>query len=857
MRLVLLCFCLSGAVGLTLEIVWIRLLSQVFGSTTLAISTVLATFMGGLALGSWAGGKLADRMRWDPLKAYATCEAGIAVSALAIPFILRSYPGVNAWLWSVLGEWPTALALVRFALCAILLLPPTILMGATLPILSRRVIRSGAELSKVSSRIGALYAANTTGAVIGVVAAAFWLLPLLGLWKLNLVGVLAAVLVACAALVMARLQPASSIEGLEEPEQDRTQAQASAPKRRSSFDARLAMAAFAVSGGLMMALEILLSRALAIVMGSATESTALVLAMFLLGLALGAALVGRLAERTKDPIGWLAVAFLGITCAVMFVHYVMDALPEYYASTAGQAAWDVRLVLAALVLPIALFSGAIMPVAVRAYVESVRGVGQDVGRLYAANTVGSIIGSFAGGFVILPAIGLESGIIGCAYLFLIVGAALAFRSSSRGLRWPTWGTSLALGLTLILFPAWNLSAFSAGLFREVNTTSSRRNAVSRNELLYYRDGLVSTITVRKSANEITLCSNGKPEASLLGDRGSQIMLGLVPVYLHPGKDLRVLVIGYGSGMTVGAVAQASKVAQVDVIELEPAMYEAGDRFFGEFTHAPATDPKVHCYVGDGRNFLAARATEYDVIISEPSNPWVGGTATLFTEEYYALVEEHLAQDGIFCQWAQVYELRLSTLKLIYRTLIDTFPNCIVFNNKGDSIIIGSRQAPQVPAEGEFTDLMLELELDRGGITSPYDLLARIILGPGEIANFVGPGAINRDDNMLLEFAAQRDFFDANVHGQAGEFRGAIRRGLQPYGRMQTLLGEFAPMIKNGFDPVKMAAALIENRRYREAKLWIAQTRNSNPEQANSLTEFLRQHQGKAASGKKPPTPIAD
>ena len=846
MRLVLLCFALSGAVGLTLEIVWIRLLSQVFGSTTLAISTVLATFMGGLALGSWLGGKVADRLRWDPLMAYAACEAGIAVSAFAIPFVVRGYPQVNAWLWGQLGESPMMLALVRFGLCAVLLLPPTILMGATLPILSRRVIRTGAEFSRVSSRVGALYAANTAGAVVGVVAAAFWLLPGLGLQRLNLFGVAAALAVACVAVVLGRLQPARELDAEEPSEQDPKLDEGS-PSKRSSFDARLAMIAFAVSGGVMMALEVLLSRALAIVMGSATESMAIVLAMFLLGIAVGAAVVGRPAARIRDPIGWLSFVFIGITGSVMVVHYLMDALPEYYASAATEASGDVRAMLAAVVLPIALFSGAVMPLAVRAYVDSVRGVGQEIGRLYAANTVGSIVGSFAGGFVVLPTIGLERGVAACAYLFLLMAGLLAFRSASRWLRWPAWTATLGMLLGLVVLPAWDLKAFTAGLFRHVGTTRHRRDVLSDNELLYYRDGLVATITVRKAVNEITLYSNGKPEASSIRDRGSQILVGLIPVYLHGGSDLRVLVIGYGSGMTVGAVAQASSVESVDVIELEPAMYEAGDQFFGEFTHSPGSNPKVRCYVGDGRNFLAARATEYDVIISEPSNPWVGGTATLFTEEYYQLVDQHLSESGVFCQWAQVYELRLSTLKMIYRTLLGSFPNAIVFSNGGDSILIGSRQPLRVPMSGEFEDIRVDLELERGGISSPYDLLARLILGPGEIASFVGEGPVNTDDSMRLEFAAQHDFLDAVVRAESGAFRSEIRRGLGRFGRYKSLFGDVEALIAAGFEPAKMARALIDERKFREAKRWITRLRATDPDGAAALSKRLVRSRGKPRS----------
>jgi spermidine synthase len=270
--LLLACFALSGATSLTFEIVWTRLLGHVFGSTTLALSTVLAAFMAGLALGSALGGRVADRLRFDPLWAYAACEAGIAALALAIPPLVQGTPEANAWLWLRLGDAPTILALARFAICAGLLLAPTTLMGATLPILARVRVRTGADLDRAGGRVGGLYAVNTAGGMIGAYAAGFWGLYALGLRDLNGLAATGALAVAGLASLLALARRGATAAPAMAERAAPPDARDSVPPVVSPADARLVLVAYAASGALAMALEVLFFRSLALVLGSASQS---------------------------------------------------------------------------------------------------------------------------------------------------------------------------------------------------------------------------------------------------------------------------------------------------------------------------------------------------------------------------------------------------------------------------------------------------------------------------------------------------------------------------------------------------------------------------------------------------------
>lgn len=786
------CFFFSGATGLVLEVVWVRLLTQVFGSTNLAISTVLATFMAGLALGSWIGGRLIDRWKRDALWAYAMCEIGVAVSAFFVPIVVRGYPELNAWLWGQLDTMPLVLGLVRALLCALLLIVPTTFMGATLPILSRAVITSDGELGTLGPRVAALYAINTAGAVTGAFCAGFFLLPALGLSALHNLGVVVALVIGLIAAGLARWRNLPSRPAADD--------EAAVEVARPSLDARLALVAFAISGGIAMALEAVFSRAMALVLGSAIQSFTLVLVLFLLGISAGSAVMGRFASRSAHPLAWLAVGLTGAAASLLLVYSWLDALPGFHydlvRSTSVEldsaAGVGIRALVAGSIAPVTFFLGAIMPLAVSAYTRSTHTVGQDVGRAYAFNTIGAVIGSLAGGFFVLPWLGIGPGVLACVLALAAMSAVLTLRPQPTHLCWANRGAIAVIVVAAVALPGVEAKKLNQGMFAFVSSDAEQWRAFQAgNELVYARDGRASTITVFENNGTFALLNNGKPDGSSHEDVHTQILLGMIPAMLHEADETDAFVIGYGTGMTVGALTQSPNIDEVDVVEIEEAVYEAADRFFGPFTHAPEKNPAVSRHVGDGRNFLMARGGEYGIIVSEPPDIWVAGVANLFSHDFYQSVEDHLLPGGIFCQWVPLYHLRPSTIQMVYRTLRRTFDYVMVFElSNGNSIVIATDRPLTVSLdklERRAIDTKARGELARADIRFAVQLLTLLAFNPAELTEWAGTGRTHTDDNGALEFAAQNDYlFSIRTRENSALLKQQLRDAFAPYGDLDGL-----------------------------------------------------------------------
>jgi spermidine synthase len=818
------CFFLSGASGLVFEMIWTRELGLIFGSTTLAIATVLSAFMGGLALGSHLGGRFAARLR-DPLAAYALCEAGIGLYALSIPFSLAAYPHLNAFLFRALGNHHVALSLLRFSATAALLLLPTTLMGATLPLLSQFLVRhkSARTVAGAAVHIGALFALNTTGAVAGTFLSGFVLLPLIGISKTNAAAALVNLSLATAVLLARRRLAAAPDPAPDVPDAPDA-ADAAAPGAAeplaapTTFMRRAAVLAYAVSGGVAMVYQVLWTRALAIVLGSSVYSFTLILLAFLIGLAAGAALTTRLLPRLRRPVLALALChLLTLLCAVAS-YLTIDKLPAVFLFFLRGGTFTVDgliatqfLLCALAILPATLAMGGVMPLTMRVYTSSSESVARDVGAAYALNTIGAITGSFAAGFVILPTLGLQRGLLLCAALTCALFALLAAASERRraGAALAAAG-ALATLIFIVKIPPWNLQHFSAGLFRIAIAGDIIRNQKwPVPKLLYYKDGVSTTVSVEQWQKSIALKNNGKVDASNSDDMATQIMVGLMPLLFHPGAldhPPSALVIGFGSGVTIGAVTQFP-IARADVVELEPAVVEAGARFFAPYNHEPTKDPRVRVIMEDGRNFLtqsSAPEDRYDVIVSEPSNPWITGVSSLFTVDYWRLARRRLKDDGVFCQWAQLYEMSQENIKTLLRSFTAVFPYTYAFSAEhlsSDVLLLASpRPLPlSLPRLRRNFDgarhPLLRAELARAGVQSAEDLLADLLLVPADFPALTAGAALNTDDNARIEFAAPRDLLGFLRHDPY------VRRvyGAQwPYGHLRPYLeGLGSPLSGDG------------------------------------------------------------
>jgi len=852
---VLCCFFLSGASGLILELLWTRLLTLVFGSTALAVSTVLATYMGGLGLGSYLAGKLADRIK-KPVRAYALAEAAIGLYALAVPWLIHFYPGLNHWLWTAFGDHYTWLSFLRFVASAGLLIVPTTLMGATLPLLARYFVSRPFEFGRVSLRLGTLYAVNIFGGVSGSFLAGFISLPLVGVRRTNFLAASFDLSLAAAILIAQRVHQrrqgtatGPSLDEMSAQQQpDETRRPLITPAAR-----RAVLFAFAVSGATAMTLQVLWTRALAVIIGSSIFSFTIILLAFLIGLGTGSAAFGRLAQRFRDPVRSLALVHLGIVATIGLSYLITDRLPfvfTYLLSSTSITADTVlvcQFTLACLaVLPSTFLMGAIFPLTVQVVTAQLDRVGRDVGSAYALNTVGAIVGSFLSGFVVLPQLGLQRGIYVSAVLDLGLAALLFAVSSSLTPRRRALGMLAAAGMALLALalPRWNLTNFSIGFFRvsmardyiEIVEHRHQKKKWQMPKLVYYKDGIATTVSVDQWGKVFSLKNNGKVDASNDADMPTQISVGLLPLLLyqndHPPK---VALIGFGSGVTAGAVTQYP-IASLEVVELEPAIYQAS-HFFDDVNHRPTENPKVRALVGDGRNFLSQRSDQFDVIISQPSNPWITGVSNLFTREYFQEIKARLRDDGIFCQWAQLYEMAPWNIKAIYRTLAEEFPYVMVFaaeDLSSDTIVIAGRHP--IPLDVRqiaraFENPVTAAEAKRAGFASPHDVPAYLLLGPEELRSFTAGAANNTDDNALIEFAAPRDLLG---YAKFDPYLAKIYGPMWPYGRLRELVSGY-----DGPDRAvamaRLARSLLAHGKAREAHLWQrrAEAVGSGPEVAHT------------------------
>jgi spermidine synthase len=837
------CFFLSGASGLVLEMLWTRLLTLVFGSTTLAVSTVLTAFMGGLGLGSYLAGRVADRLR-NPVRAYALTEAAIGVYALLVPLVMLLYPALNRGLWRAFGDHYAILSVLRFCASAGLLIVPTTLMGATLPILARHFVQRPWELRRVGLRIGTLYATNLFGAVAGAFLAGFVFLPTLGVRATNVVAASFNLTLAATILIARRLprfaetKPgAQAIDELLEQAAADGQMTASdslpPPIQLTPRARQVALAAFAVSGATAMTLQVLWTRALAVLIGSSAYSFTLILLAFLVGLGSGSAVFGRASQRTANPVRWLAGLHLAIAGAIAVSYLITDRLPLVFTWLLASSSFGVdgvlicQFALACLaVLPTTVLMGGVFPLTARIATAEIDTVGKDIGNAYALNTVGAIVGSFVSGFVILPKLGLQKGIYLVAVCGLGLAAALFACAPGLARRRRRLGVGVAVvgALVGLALPRWNLMLFSSGFFR----VSIARDYIYRKlhkkewkypELAFYEDGIATTVSVDRWGKTLSLKNNGKVDASNEGDMPTQITVGLLPLLLYPGDHPpKVALIGYGSGVTAGAITQYP-IGSLELVELEPAILQRASHLFDDVNHRPLDNPLVTAHAGDGRNFLTQRTDRFDVIVSQPSNPWLTGVSNLFTREYFRDIKRRLAPGGIFCQWAQLYELAPWNIKTIYRTVREEFSYVYVFaaeDLSSDTILIATEKPLTLDlhtVERAFSHPATRAEAKRGLIESAHDVFAYLLLAPDELESFTTGSPDNTDDNARIEFQAPRDLLG---YAKFDPYLAKVYGPLWPYGHLTGVVSGY-----DGDGPAKgrLGRSLLAHGKAREAELW--------------------------------------
>lgn len=792
--LIAVCFILSGATGLIYEVLWARMLGLVFGATTFAISTVLAAFMGGLALGSAWAGRLAPRIK-RPLRAYAVMEIAIALYALVVPLLFALVNYLYALVWAELQPGFYSFSLWRFVLSCAVLLVPTALMGATLPVLSAGLMRSPAA---TSSSVARLYTFNLVGAIFGTVIAGFLLLPTLGVSltiytaaAINIIVGIAAYLIDLKYGISLTSTAAEASETVIEPEASTAMESGEGfsenrPLTSESFDRKFWLMCAAVSGFVTISAQVAWTRVLTMVIGSSTYAFSIVVALFLLGLSGGAYIIGRgkIRETLRRKI--LKVE-LATAVSLLLSLLIVNQTPNILISTGMRlnlGSWAGLLTLqifvaGLLILVPALLMGMVMPLVLVWAGEA----GGDrsvrlVGRSYALNTLGAIAGAFLTGFILIPKASTRFTILFAATLCVIV-AGLAYRPAPnvpdkdlrRGL---AAGATVALIIVLfITAPRLDTFDLSLGAYDSLVRVLARTRSTGGNDgrfdnnveethkLLMYEEGPTATVSVRNDWDIISLAINGRTNASDKEDMPTQVMLAGLPLLLAPRID-NGLIVGFGSGVTVGSMLQ-SPIKQLECVELEPAVIRAGD-FFNHVNNRPREDSRLKLIVDDARAYLRVNPTEYNMIVSEPSHPWVPGVANLFTREFFELGRSRLTEDGIFVQWLQIYQLSNDGLRSVLATYKSVFPHVLVFRVGGatkgkDLLLIGSRTPLTLERMTErFKDEKIKAELARINIMGRGDVESWYVCDQTQLAPATEGATINTDDNMHIENRTPREAF---------------------------------------------------------------------------------------------------
>ena len=762
-RLLLALFALSGFTGLVYESVWSHYLKLLLGSAAFAQSFVLAVFMGGMALGAWLASRRSDRWR-NLLVAYGWVEALIGLAALGFHAAYTTLAALALeHLIPALGS-PAAIEAAKYALCALLIAPQSILLGMTFPLMAGAVIRRhphDADGGPAGGRrLAMLYFSNCIGAAAGALAAAFWLFGWLGLpGTLQFAGALN---LALAAVVLAL---ARGGEARPAPELAGAAASPGAPLMR------LLLAAAFVTGAASFVYEIAWIRMLSLVLGSSFQAFELMLSAFITGLALGGLWMRRRIDRLANPMRFAGLVQLAMGLAALGTIFL-------YQRSFDWMAWALRVlqrteesyplyllfshgVAFAVMLPATFLAGMTLPLFTHLLLRGGHGE-RAIGQVYAANTLGAIAGVLVAVHVLVPESGLKVTLVVGAALDIVLGAWLLRWSGAVAQRTEAFA-ALVLGLL-----AATATARAAALAPERLASGVFRygQAEQSSEVLYYRDGKTASVAVLAAPSGArTISTNGKPDAAIqmnpalprTEDEYTMTLLGALPLLARPGAQ-RVANIGFGSGLTAETVLAHDAVQALDIIEIEPAM-AAGAYAFHPRVNQLFRDRRVRVHFEDAKSYFARHGGRYDVIVSEPSNPWVNGVASLFTAEFYRDTARYLARDGLFVQWLHFYELDDRLLGSMFAAVDTAFADYDVYQvSAGDLVVLAVREG-RVPLPGELPVAQPALRelLARIGITRREHVLARRLGGKQALAPLFAQFAppVNSDFHPVMQLEAPR------------------------------------------------------------------------------------------------------
>jgi spermidine synthase len=746
--LLALIFAVSGASALVYEVAWVRMLAASLGASSYTIGTVLAAYMGGLALGAWWIGKRADRDS-RPLLTYAKLELGIALSAVLVPLAFMALPAINRAAYGALEGKLWALTAVRCGLAFAILLVPTALMGATFPAMASAAASEGHK----GWRVGLVYGANTLGAVAGVLLAGFWLIGNYGLRMTTWIAVGANIAAALAAYAIAsgqkpRVMIPEEIAGAP-PEEEASRA-----------EQKMALAAAAACGFVSLGFEVLWTRMFSVLFASITYSFAMMLAVFLLGLAIGAPIAGRLSDLVKRArlelagVFMLAVAVASLGAYLVFPHLSTQtgttslafggpSWPKYLQSLAGDAS-------KVMLFP-AFLMGAILPVLARILSQGpTAGMASRLGRVYAANTLGAMGGSLVTGFILIPWVHNFAHVaVILAALSSAAGAALLFRGGHwQPLnRWLVTGVAAAaLALTVI-----------AGPFREKVLLEKAGLQKPGITLLWYDEGPSLTVAVveEEKSRDRTMYTDAFKVAGTGDTYEYMRMIAHLPMLLHP-EAKSACVVGLGTGTTAGALA-LWPLEKLDIVELCPEVARATPYFKRAnrgLMDRIGKDPRIRLLFDDGKAYLRSTRRSYDVIVAEPLNPHMTGASSLYSKEFYEAAKARLAPDGVVTQWIPIHGVKPEDFRSLFHTFTTVFPETAVWYFQ-EAVLLTGHSSKFVLRYASFKDALdraqTQAELIPLGLEEVYTLLGCFVAGPHAVSSYARYSPVITDDLPSIEY----------------------------------------------------------------------------------------------------------
>ncbi len=748
-------FFVSGALALVYQVLWVRMLSLFFGSDIYAATITLAIFMGGLSLGSWIAGRIGDRIG-RPVVVFGACEIIMALSGLAIPYFLHIFFPIYRDVYSSFDSSAWLYHLFRISV-ALVLLVPTVCMGMTLPLFVRAFAR---DIKEFGRDIARLYAINLAGAFVGTLVAGFVLLPFLGVMLTLYITVGTGLCIGIASIVIGRNM-------ISAPRNDFASLPQQVLKNRN-----IVIFAMLISGAAALALEIVWMRVLLQFFSATAYAFSIMLACFLFGLFIGSALVAKIVDKQKEPLRFLFFlqVALGVSVALVaalghFVPaglgHVTTALGSLNISQNAASILARFFVLVAQIITPTILLGASFPFAVRAYTTNIEQRSLATGKIYAANTIGAILGVLAAGFILLPLLGTIASLFIIAFVFVLNGLIIEVREWFVTRKLSPWSLRIgAFGFGIIaIFAAITIALPHPPDFRQGIDPYALARIGNPPDILYHKDGALSTVAVIKDINDgRMLLINGVIVVSASNDQKKNQSLqlqSLLPLLLAENPT-DVAIVGLGIGITANAAAQYPTVKRVRIVELSPEV-AAAQKYLTDINSDILNNPKVHFRVDDARNFMSMTGETFDMVTTDPVHPVVAGQGYLYSKEYYVSIKAHLRDSGVVLQWLPIANLSPESFDVALRTFFEVFPNSTVWYAFNRITVVGKKSATTIDCS------QLAKNLNSAVVKSSFpfldtftmdQLLGSLLMGPSQVERYLARNSatdINTDDNLYLEY----------------------------------------------------------------------------------------------------------